>query len=227
MIKNRKRRLLRMVMKNSIKDTSDKARANILSRLKSACDNKSGSIPDRSRSADVFPQTDNLLKTFIEEFEMVNGQVRLCQSQNDFQQQLTSLYQDRNWNNVMCRDAELATSLPKDLLLMDESDFVDVAVGITRCEYLIARSGSIMVSSGQASGRLMNVFPPVHIVVAHEQQLVAFLEDAFELLKKKYQHNMPSQTTVITGPSRTADIEKTLVMGAHGPKELILFIRKY
>jgi L-lactate dehydrogenase complex protein LldG len=50
------------------------------------------------------------------------------------------------------------------------------------------------------------------------------LKDGFKLLKNKYGHNTPSLISTITGPSRTADIEKTLVLGAHGPKELFVFL---
>jgi L-lactate dehydrogenase complex protein LldG len=64
----------------------------------------------------------------------------------------------------------------------------------------------------------------VHIVLAYTSQLVLDLKDGFKLLKKKYGNNIPSLISTITGPSRTADIEKTLVLGAHGPKELFVFL---
>jgi L-lactate dehydrogenase complex protein LldG len=95
---------------------------------------------------------------------------------------------------------------------------------MTGCEFLIAHTGSIMVSSAQKGGRQMFVYPPVHVVVARKSQLVDSLEKAYSEIHKKYQNNLPSQLTLITGPSRTADIEKTLVLGAHGPKELVVFI---
>ena len=74
------------------------------------------------------------------------------------------------------------------------------------------------------SGRQAFVFPDAHIVVAFTSQLVNDLKDAFTKLKKKYEPRLPSMITLITGPSRTADIEKTLVMGVHGPKELYVFL---
>jgi L-lactate dehydrogenase complex protein LldG len=70
----------------------------------------------------------------------------------------------------------------------------------------------------------MTVFPEIHIVVAYSSQLVPDLKDAFKEIKKKYEPEFPSVISLITGPSRTADIEKTLVMGAHGPKELYVFL---
>ena len=81
-----------------------------------------------------------------------------------------------------------------------------------------------MVSSKQPSGRRLNVFPESHIVIAYSSQLVPDIKDALKKMQEKYHNNLPSLITVITGPSRTADIEKTLVMGAHGPKQLYLFL---
>ena len=64
----------------------------------------------------------------------------------------------------------------------------------------------------------------MHIIVASTDQLVYDLKEAFDSMKKKYRKGFPSMMGIITGPSRTADIEKTLVLGAHGPKELYLFL---
>jgi len=91
---------------------------------------------------------------------------------------------------------------------------------------LVARTGSILVSSSSQSGRQLNVFPPIHIVLAHVSQLVNYLDDALISIQQKYGDDLPSAISTITGPSRTADIEKTLVLGAHGPKEFIVFLSK-
>jgi L-lactate dehydrogenase complex protein LldG len=99
----------------------------------------------------------------------------------------------------------------------------DFEAGITRCEALIALTGSIMVCSSGASGRRMNVFPPVHVVLAAKSDLVPSINAGFMRIEERYQER-PSHISLITGPSRTADIEKTLVMGAHGPKELIVLM---
>ena len=72
----------------------------------------------------------------------------------------------------------------------------------------------------------MFVYPPVHIVIANKNQLVDYLEKAYSEIHEKYKNDLPSQITLITGPSRTADIEKTLVLGAHGPRELRVFMTK-
>jgi L-lactate dehydrogenase complex protein LldG len=70
----------------------------------------------------------------------------------------------------------------------------------------------------------MNVFPDTHIVLGYTSQLVPDIEEGLSLIQKKYGPRIPSMISMITGPSRTADIEKTLVMGMHGPRELILLL---
>ena len=72
----------------------------------------------------------------------------------------------------------------------------------------------------------MHAFPPIHIILAKKEQLVDYLEEALVSVQQQFKDERPSAITVITGPSRTADIEKTLVLGAHGPKELIIFVQQ-
>ena len=81
-----------------------------------------------------------------------------------------------------------------------------------------------MVSSRLSPGRKIVVYPEIHLVLAYSSQLVPDLKQALALVKKKYRDNFPSMISLISGPSRTADIEKTLVMGAHGPRELYVFL---
>jgi len=76
------------------------------------------------------------------------------------------------------------------------------------------------VTSRSAGGRALSVLPPHHVVLARRTQLLRDLAEAFELLQRKYGGNYPSMLSFITGPSRTADIERVIVLGAHGPKKL-------
>ena len=80
------------------------------------------------------------------------------------------------------------------------------------------------MSSAQSSGRNTSVYAPIHICIAHSNQLVYDVKDALQLAKDKYGTAIPSLITFATGPSRTADIEKTLVVGVHGPREVYLFL---
>lgn len=105
----------------------------------------------------------------------------------------------------------------------DDRDFSHAEIGLTTCEALIARHGSILVSNGQSSGRRLSIYPPVHIVIADSGQVCMDIKDGLAFLQARYQQ-IPSMISLITGPSRTADIEKTLVLGAHGPKALYLLL---
>lgn len=96
-------------------------------------------------------------------------------------------------------------------------------VGITPCESLVAESGTIVVSAG-LSGRAPSVLPPIHLVVATKDQFIADLETAIARLRSRYTVQLPSTISFISGPSRTADIEKILVLGAHGPRRLRLLL---
>jgi L-lactate dehydrogenase complex protein LldG len=94
--------------------------------------------------------------------------------------------------------------------------------GITECDALVAQTGSVLVTSRSAGGRALSVLPPHHVVLARREQLLRDLPAAFALLKRKYAANYPSFISFITGPSRTGDIERILVLGAHGPKKLTI-----
>jgi L-lactate dehydrogenase complex protein LldG len=68
------------------------------------------------------------------------------------------------------------------------------------------------------------VYAAVHVCIAYTSQLVYDIRDGLQLIKEKYAGNIPSLVTFATGPSRTADIEKTLVVGVHGPAEVYVFL---
>ncbi|MBC8319114.1 MAG: LUD domain-containing protein [Bacteroidetes bacterium] len=149
-----------------------------------------------------------------------------CLNEKEVISNLEALIEKEGWKNIHCLDDKLNRLLAQgeiDIIRnLEEYHFLEV--GITACDFLISRFGSVMVSSGLGSGRRIFVFPETHVVIANASQVVHELKDALTAMKKKYAYNFPSQITVITGPSRTADIEKTLVMGAHGPKNLYVFM---
>lgn len=177
--------------------------------------------------SDIYHNADDSLDiNFAKAFTEADGQFVYCESPADFPSNLKFLMEQRGWNEIFCLDKSIQYALENAKIPFKsaEEDFLKMKVGITRCEFLISRLGSIMVSSKQCEGRRMNAFPEIQIVFAFSSQLVPDLKDALKEIQKKYQDQLPSMISVITGPSRTADIEKTLVMGAHGPKELFVFL---
>jgi len=158
--------------------------------------------------------------------EAVSGQCVLCADEQDLYTKIDEFVSARAFPYVFCRDENLISKLKANNIPYSDNqqDFDEMQAGITTCEFLVARTGSVMVSSASQSGRQMHIFPPVHIVVAQVSQLVDYLDDALIAIRQKYGNDLPSAITTITGPSRTADIEKTLVLGAHGAKEIVVFI---
>ena len=204
------------------------SREKILKKIRNALINKSDKPAIAvDYESDIYFNVDETLDlVFAEEFTKIAGKFVYCQNENEFIALLKSLISEKKWGKIYCIDELLKSFLKHGEISFtcEEADFKNLKVGITRCEYLIARLGSVMVSSKQASGRRLNVFPESHIVLGYSSQLVPDIKDALKNIKKKYENNFPSLISVISGPSRTADIEKTLVMGAHGPKDLYVFL---
>jgi L-lactate dehydrogenase complex protein LldG len=103
------------------------------------------------------------------------------------------------------------------------ADARDADLGITGCDCLIAQLGAIVVSTQSAGGRALSVLPPTHLVIARRDQLLPDLASALTFIRRRYEGRWPSTLSILAGPSRTGDIEKIIVMGAHGPKRLALY----
>ena len=174
------------------------------------------------------PVLPDAVSCFKKELEAVKGQCVLCKNENDMYHKVKKCLVERAFPYLFCRDKGILLHLKEHYIPYSDhpADFETMQAGITSCEFLIARTGSVMVSSVSSFGRQMHSFPPVHIVVAKADQMKDYYEDALIAVQQKYNGILPSAITTITGPSRTADIEKTLVLGAHGPRELIVFISK-
>jgi L-lactate dehydrogenase complex protein LldG len=174
-----------------------------------------------------YPPADDILEViFAEELTKVSGHFVYCEDEIQFIENILLLAEAKKWRKIYCWEPKLQTLLDQYEYpyYATDKDFEMAEVGLTLCESLIARNGSVMLSNANASGRRLSIFPHQHIVVAYTSQLVLDLKDAFKIMKDKYENNLPSMISTITGPSRTADIEKTLVLGAHGPKELFVFL---
>jgi len=203
------------------------AKENILARLKAAQDKRGEivvEIPDFA-SPIYHSLDDSLAQEFRKNLELIGGKVILCRSKQEIPDVIKNLCEEKNQGKIFCKDPILQRILETKLSInSEEVDFPELNIGVTGCEFLVAHLGSVMISSAQISGRRLNVFPETHIVVAEYSQMTKYLDDALENMRNKYKNELPSLISNITGPSRTADIEKTLVMGMHGPKSLIVII---
>ncbi|WP_126969744.1 LutC/YkgG family protein [Gynurincola endophyticus] len=177
-------------------------------------------------NSDVFVRSKEELEVqFAQTFTNLMGKFAYCLNQSDLAAQLNALIQEKGWSKIFCIEQQIDQQLSTAGIQSDKQvSLNDCDVAITGCECLVARTGSIWMSSAQESGRTTSVYAPVHICIAYTHQLVYDIRDAIELTRKKYDQHFPSLVTLATGPSRTADIEKTLVVGIHGPKEVYVFL---
>jgi L-lactate dehydrogenase complex protein LldG len=203
------------------------SKENILKKIRKALSHSTPlPFPQSEGNQPVFtPLQQEAEIEFAEQFTKLQGKFIYCINQQEFAFQLSSLVKKQGWEKVYCVEEKLIAAAASQLSdRIVKTDLSDCDVSITGCESLVARTGSIVMSSAQASGRSVSVYAPIHICIAYTSQLVYDLKDALQAAKDKYGNNLPSMITFATGPSRTADIEKTLVVGVHGPKEVYVFL---
>ena len=110
---------------------------------------------------------------FAEKFTELQGRFSFCTHEKELAEQLQKLFTAREWKNIFLREEALMQTLKTNGLNIDYSDDLESCdAAITSCEYLVARTGSIALSSAQPSGRTVSVYAPVHICVAYRSQLV-------------------------------------------------------
>lgn len=208
-----------------MKDTTSKEK--MLKKIRKALlDKRDNPYPNLEDTPLYEPFNDHIDLLFAEQLTAVAGNFVFCEDEIQLIENLIHLAEEKNWRKIYCWEPEVQTILKNYEFphYSTDTDFLGAEVGITGCEALIARNGSVFISNGNLAGRRLSIYPHVHIVIAYTSQLVLDLKDAFQLIKQKYPDSIPTMVSNITGPSRTADIEKTLVLGAHGPKELYVFL---
>jgi L-lactate dehydrogenase complex protein LldG len=171
-------------------------------------------------------QTDTPDLTFAEEFTKVNGQFVYCEDVMSLVENLKMMADERGWSNVFSFDSQLDKVLDAAGIVHSskKEDFADLKVAVTFCEYLVARLGSVLISSRQTAGRRLNIYPDIHVVVAMSSQIVPDISNGLSAVREKYKGRLPSLISLITGPSRTAGIEPSLVVGGQGPREVFVFL---
>jgi L-lactate dehydrogenase complex protein LldG len=196
------------------------AKENILKKIRQALSNPAPlPFPNSEGNNSIFfPAPDDLEVVFAEEFVQLQGKFAFCSDEKDMLQQIQKLIVEKQWTKIYCNEDKWNAAFSNTINL------ASCDASITGCEFLVARTGTIVMSAAQQSGRTVSVYAPIHICIAYTNQLVYDIKDALQMLKEKYAGNIPSLITFASGPSRTADIEKTLVTGVHGPKEVYCFL---
>ncbi|MFD1469958.1 lactate utilization protein C [Hymenobacter caeli] len=204
------------------------ARAAVLARIRQGLARPAALPPRPDFAAPVHPPLPaDLAVAFAESFVRVGGVFYYCTSVAHFIGQLGAYLREQQIGRLFAWEPALQNMLYQGQVpfVADETEFLPHAdASLTTCEALVARTGSLLVAPATPSGRRLSVYPDQHLVLARPGQVVAEIGDALRLLQARYGAALPSMASLTTGPSRTADIEKTLVLGAHGPRQLVLFL---
>jgi L-lactate dehydrogenase complex protein LldG len=190
--------------------------------------------PFREWMPPVGESLDERIATFAKLSETLRTEFKVCASISAAASHVATLASEGEWKTLALHSGSLndalAAELPEKLTLyrigpgFDRDTLEACDAGLTECESLVAQTGSVCVTALSSGGRTLSVLPPHHIVVARKEQLVTDLPAAYERLANKYATTYPSFIGFITGPSRTGDIERILVLGAHGPKKLTVLL---
>ncbi len=204
------------------------SREKVLKKIRKALTTKSASeVGDLDLESEIFISSEEPLEIqFAQNFSTLNGKFVFCENEAEFIENFEFFIKDNSWKNIFCLESSIKEILTKGNIKFSdkEEEFMSTDIGVTLCECLIARTGSIMITSKQTSGRRLPIYSNYHIVIAYTSQLLYNIKDGLKFIRDKYGSSIPSMITTISGPSKTADIEKTLVQGAHGPKEVFVFL---
>ena len=201
---------------------SSSAKTNILNKIRQALEKPTPLPFPKSEGLENFiqPLQQDLVVEFAEQFTKLQGKFIFCSNRSELHEQFNKLCFQNQWTKMYCVEGEWQSELQQPQW---HDDIASSEIAITGCEVLVARTGSIVLSSA-ANRRIPSVYAPIHICIAYSSQLIYDIKEALEFIKNKYQNGLPSLISFATGPSRTADIEKTLVVGVHGPKEVYCFL---
>jgi L-lactate dehydrogenase complex protein LldG len=212
------------------------SRDTILHRVRSQC----ATMPPVAAppTPEVWPRENPtpavMAERFAKELTAVQGEVIRCAAMADARRQLADLANKSGWTAVGCMDRpivrETAADLKADAVRWAAADWqsrqmAELSVGVIAADVLLADTGSCLIDCGTPQDRLLCYLPPACVVVAKVEQLVEHSPAAWpEIAKRAAEPDRRGEFVIVTGPSRTADIEKILILGVHGPKRLVVLL---
>lgn len=199
-------------------------------------DLSTGTSPLPGSPKEWLPPVGGTLEEQIELFrrnaEDLKAEFREFTNMNETGQHVKNLARAGGWKKIGLHSGALTDLVARELGLPEVrtdggyavNDLESCDAGLTECEALVAQTGSVLVSAPSAGGRALSALPPHHVVLARRNQMVPDLGTAFQQMQEKFKDKYPSFLSFISGPSRTGDIERILVLGAHGPKKLTILL---
>ena len=180
------------------------------------------------------PSVDQMAQRFTEELQAISGEVIRCASVDEARAKLVELMKEGAWETLgamdrpLCR--ELAAGLEAEKVAWAKPEWTPgematLPAGLVEADYLLADTGTAMVACGRPEERLLCYLPPVCLVAATADRLLEHMPAVWaEVARRAADPALRGEFVFITGPSRTADIEKILILGVHGPKRLIVLV---
>jgi L-lactate dehydrogenase complex protein LldG len=130
-----------------------------------------------------------------------------------------------SWDTPLLRELlegieEIEVQFPKEGLKREElkSQLLRADAGVTECLYAVAETGTVVLDVSDRRPRGVSLLPEIHLVIVERERILRDLGSLFQRVGDR-------ELILISGPSRTVDIEQTLTLGAHGPRELIVFLK--
>jgi L-lactate dehydrogenase complex protein LldG len=187
---------------------------------------------------EVWPRTNPDVSTMTTRFETelktVHGEVIRAASMAEAAAKLAELVKASGWTSVAPMDRplchEAVAALPPAMLEWPKpawppTEMANLSVSLVTPEALLADTGSCVIACPTAEDRMLCYIPPACVVIAKTEQLREHLPAAWaEIAPRCFGKDLSGEFVIVTGPSRTADIEKLLILGVHGPKRLVVLL---
>ena len=184
-------------------------------------------IDQRTETWVPISEEDGTAITFAQNFKEVGGIFIYLEDENEFADCIRQLAPENGWEPLWCTSHAMQALLQRYSIAYTESSEREPKqklVSLTDCECLVAQTGSILLSDELSGSRQAYALPDVLLVFATTDQIAGGVKEAFRYVRKRHGSKMPSQLTFVTGPSRTTDIEQTLVIGANGIRQVAVFL---
>ncbi len=184
------------------------------------------------------PSVDQMARRFTEELSAISGEVVRCGSIEEARGKLLELMQEGAWTKIGAMDRPLCRELCRELAGESAAgkiawakpewtprDMAGLEAGLIEAEYLLADTGTALVVCGRPEERLLCYLPPVCIIAATADRLVEHMPAVWrDVARRAADPQLRGEFLLITGPSRTADIEKILILGVHGPQRVVVLL---
>jgi L-lactate dehydrogenase complex protein LldG len=200
----------------------------VLSKIRSALGRSPGQAPQPAPpSLLTVPAWDRpeRVRLFIQAFEKLGGKAHRATDKTEAHRILITLLENRSAvaSNAAFLNECGVTRIPNLRSgIFDRKTLraacVEVDVGVTSADYLLADTGTLVMLASRSEARLISLLPPMHVALAPVDRMLANLDELLSTLPQPAEQT--SSMVLITGPSRTADIEQILVRGVHGPGEI-------